>query len=69
MRLFRIVINPPGFDDFFCVLKIEEPMLVEAFIPHRSVEALHESILNWLTWLNELVLDHDTRRPSDPVLC
>lgn len=57
MRAFGVVINYPGFDEFFRIVEVDEPMLVEAFVPHRSVEALDKSVLHRLDWLDELQLD------------
>ncbi len=53
MRPLGVVIKPPGFDKFPGVLEIEEPVFVEAFVAHRSVEALDEGVLEGLPgWMN-----------------
>ena len=35
---FAIVVVPPGFHLFSCILQGQEPVLVQAFLPEPSVE-------------------------------
>jgi hypothetical protein len=51
-----VVIPPPGFDFLSCILQADEPILIQAFIPELPVEALDESILDGLAWLDEAQL-------------
>jgi hypothetical protein len=40
-----VVVEPPGLDDLAGIGEIEEPVLVEAFIPEPPVEAFDEGVL------------------------
>lgn len=50
-RSLGVVIKPPGFNEYPGVFEIEEPVLVEAFVAHGSVEALDEGVLDRFTGL------------------
>ena len=54
MRPAGVVIDPPGLDDLAGIVEIEEPVLVEAFIPEPPVEAFDEGVLCWLARLDEV---------------
>lgn len=51
-----VVVNAPGLNDLPRFGHPREPMLVEALVAHRAVEALDEGILHRLAWLDEQVL-------------
>ncbi len=54
---FGVVINSPGFDEFFRFLEADEPVFVEAFVSEGSVEALNKRVLNGFPRLDKLQLD------------
>ena len=57
MRPFGVVINSPSLDEFFRIFEIDEPVLIEALVAHRPVEAFNEGVLDRLTRLDELLFD------------
>jgi hypothetical protein len=49
-----VVVAPPGFNLCSCVRQVEEPVLVQAFVPELAVEAFDEGVLDGLAGSDEL---------------
>ena len=54
MWSFMVVVIAPFIDFIPCFLKCPEPVLIKAFIPKLSIQALNECILCRLSWLNKV---------------
>ena len=48
MRPLGVAIGDPATDELAGLVDIEKDCLVEQFVPQPAVEALDESILDWL---------------------
>ena len=46
MRSALVVVSPPVGDDSACIPKAFKPLGVETFVPHATVEAFAERVLN-----------------------
>src|SRR4029077_155057 len=61
--LFVVFAHPAG-DRPPSVGKVDEPVQIEAFLAHSSVEAFHKTVLDRLTPINEVEQDAMLMRPS-----
>ncbi len=69
MWTFRVVVDPPVFDDFACFTDAREPVLVQAFLSEPAIEAFDVGILGRLAGINEvqlnaLVISPRIKRPT-----
>ena len=63
MRTNVLVVVAPGLDDRARCAQADEHLFVKAFIAQPAVEALDESMLDWLAGL-EVVPGHPVERPA-----
>jgi hypothetical protein len=56
VRPILVVIPAPFINNPARMIKREEPMLVEAFVPEPSVEALHVGVVNGLARTSKMKL-------------
>ena len=54
MWTFRIVVDPPVFDDVLGLCEASDPVLVQAFFSEPAIEALDVGILGRLAGINRL---------------
>lgn len=52
MRTACIVISPPHLDQLLRIALIEEPVLIQAFVAERAVEAFDMAVLHWFPGSN-----------------
>ena len=57
MRALGVVIEPPGLDDAAGIVKVAEPVLVEALVPEPTVEGFDEGVLLRFARFDEGQLD------------
>jgi hypothetical protein len=48
-----VVIDPPTFDGLSCIVQVQEPVLVQAFLAELSMEALDVAVLHGPAWRDE----------------
>ena len=65
MRCDMVVVVLPEGDRRTSILNAGEPVQVETVRPKLAVEALHESVLSGLAWLNEMELDASAFCPEE----
>ena len=63
MRSRMIIIKPPGFDDLPRFGQTVEQVFVQALVAETAVEALDESVLDWLARF-DVMPSHPTRDPT-----
>lgn len=65
MRSHLVVVTPPVSDHVTCLSQRREPVLVQAFVAERAVEAFDVAVLHWAPRFDEKVLDAVLLRPGD----
>lgn len=65
MWTFFVVVLSPGIDDASRIDQVPEPMLIQAAIPERPVEAFDECILGRFPGLNEMQLGSGSLTPEE----
>ena len=60
-----VVMHWPVRDRCACILKAREPVQVQAVLCELAVKAFDESVLGWLTRLNEMELHARSPRPEE----
>ena len=61
----QIVVLPPFFHHGPCLLRVTEPVLVQAFIPKLAIEALDVGVLRGFTWVDEVQLNPSLLSPAE----
>ncbi len=52
-----MVIDTPGFDQLLGISQVEEPVLVQAFVPKLAVETFDGPVLHWFPRCDDVQLD------------
>src|SRR5450631_4457954 len=47
VRAHLVVIDPPAFNGFACIVQGEKPVFVQAFLAELSMEAFDVAVLHW----------------------
>lgn len=68
MKTFFVVIFFPSGNNFFGIAERGKPISIEAFVSESSIERFDESVLYWLTGLDEVKINSFVASPFDHFL-